>query len=209
MGGSSKPSKPEMSSSEKAQHAVAAAEWDHYKQNYAPLENRYLQDSQKDYTDRAQAQSRSQVMRGGTDSMRLSALGGGVSNVASTIGNAATASDVESANKAQTLRDERMVGALGIGRNVATNTTTSMSSLARTGARGAIGDMQNKLRVDTAKQKAIASLATKAAYAAAGAVPPPGPEGGPEVVDLKPNGGSLSQIGQQRQWAPPPSVRRH
>lgn len=208
MGGSS-PSKPKMSSSEKAQHAVAAAEWDHYKQNYVPLENQYLKDSQKDYTGRAQAQSRSQAMKQGTESMQLSALGGGMSSVASTIGNAQTRSDVESANNAQSLRDDRMLGALGIGRNIATGTTSSMSSLARTGARGAIGDMQNKLRVDTAKQQAMANIAKNAAKAAAGLPPDEGPEGGPEVVDLKPNGGSLSQIGQQRQWAPPPSVRRH
>ena len=210
MGGSSssKPKKPKMSSSEKAQHAVAAAEWDHYKQNYAPLENTYLRDSLKDYAGRTKAQSSSQVMREGTEAMRLSALGGGVSKTASTIGNALGDARVEAANNAKLKRDERMVGALGVGRGVATNTSSSMQSLARTGARGSIGKMQNKLRVDMAREKAIASFAANSARMAAG-MASESPPGGPEVVDLNPPSDSLSQLGQQRQWAPPPSVRRH
>ncbi|MCP1316852.1 hypothetical protein [Halomonas sp. 707B3] len=152
MGGSS-PSKPEMTLSEKAQHAVAAAEWDHYKQNYAPLENRYLSDSRKDYEGRTQAQSASQVMREGTEAMRLSALGGGVSKVGGTVADALTMSNVESASSAQQLRDNRMTGALGIGRDIATGTTSSMASLARTGAQGSINNMRNKLTVDMAKDR--------------------------------------------------------
>lgn len=207
MGGSSSPSKPKMSSSEKAQHAVAAAEWGHYKQNYAPLENRYLSDSQKDYSARGGAQARSQVMREGTEAMQLSALRGGVSDVASTVANASTASGVESAGSSQALRDERMVGALGVGRGVAANTTNSMSSLAQTGAQGAIGDMRNKLTVNMARDRALPSLAMNSARMAAGM-----PSDGGDAPEYSSNIGTLRNATtrqQQNSWAPPPSIRRH
>jgi hypothetical protein len=51
-----------------------------------------------------------------------------------------------------------MAGALGVGRELATDTNRSLSSLANTGARGAINDMQNKLRVDTARSAARAQV---------------------------------------------------
>lgn len=156
--GGSKPSKPEMSQSEKVQHAVSAAEWDRYKNTYMPLEADYLKDSGRDYSDRGRAQASSAVMREGTDAMRLSALGGGTSSTADTVGAALTEGRVGATRAAQLERDGRMAGALGVGREIATDTNRSLSSLAQTGARGAINDMQNKLRVDTARSAARAEM---------------------------------------------------
>lgn len=156
--GGSKPSKPEMSESEKVQHAVSAAEWDHYKNTYVPLEGEYLRDSGRDFGDRGRAQTASTVMRQGTDAMRLSALGGGVSSTADTVGSALTEGNVGATHAAQLERDGRMAGALGVGREIATDTNRSLSSLANTGARGAINNMQNKLRVDTARSAARAQV---------------------------------------------------
>jgi hypothetical protein len=170
--GGSKPSKPEMSESEKAQHAVAAAEWDHYKENYVPLENQYLKDSQKDFGDRARGQASSAVMREGTEAARLSALSGGTSRVADTVGSALTSANVEATHKAQQGRDGRMAGALGVGREIATDTSQNMSRLARSGARTSIGHMQNKLQVDMArdrlKMKAAKAVGEAAASGGAG-----------------------------------------
>lgn len=156
--GGSKPSKPQMSQSEKVQHAVSAAEWDHYKSTYVPLEGEYLSDSGRDFSDRGRAQASSAVMRQGTDAMRLSALGGGVSAVGDTVGAALTEGKVGATHAAQAERDARMTGALGVGREIATDTNRSLSSLSQTGARGAISDMQNKLRVDTARSEARAQM---------------------------------------------------
>lgn len=156
--GGSSPKKAEMSTSEKTQHAVAAAEWDHYKSTYAPIENDYLSDSQRSFEERGRAQASSSVMREGTDAMRLSALGGGVSKAAAAVGNAATESQVAATSAAQQERDTRMTGALGVGREIATDTNRSLSSLSSTGARGAISEMQNKLKVDSARSAARAQM---------------------------------------------------
>lgn len=156
--GGDEPEKAKMSQSEKAQHAVSAAEWDHYKKTYAPLEDKYLSDSQRSFEDRGRAQASSSVMREGTDAMRLSALGGGVSGAASAVGNAVTQSQVAATSGAQQERDARMTGALGVGREIATDTNRSLSSLSSTGARGAIGEMQNKLKVDSARSAARAQM---------------------------------------------------
>lgn len=166
--GGSKPSKPEMSKSEKVQHAVAAAEWDHYKDTYVPLENQYLSDSQRNLEGRARANTSSAVMREGTDAMRLSALGGGVSRSAGILGSGLTAAKVGATHGAQSERDARMAGALGVGREIATDTTRSLSSLANTGARGAINDMQNKLMVSNARAQMVGAIAGAGIAAATG-----------------------------------------
>lgn len=157
-GGGSEPEKPKMSIGEKTQHATAAAEWDHYKSTYRPLERQYLSDAQKNLEDRGQAQASTSVMREGTDAMRMAALGGGVSGAASAVGNASTAARTKAASVAEQERDSRVTGALGVGRELATDSTRSLGSLATTGARGAINDMNNKLTVDTARSKARAEM---------------------------------------------------
>lgn len=155
MAGSS-PSKPKMSAGEKANHAAAAAEWDHYKSTYVPLEGEYLSDSQKDFTARGQAQADSAVMREGTDNLRLSALSGGTSSSAGALGDALTGARTSATAEAQQKRDGRMAGALGIGRELATDTSSSLSALGRTGARESINKMQSDLKADTARNAAVA-----------------------------------------------------
>ncbi len=157
-GGGSAPQKPKMSAAEKTQYAVSAAEWDRYKTAYAPLEEQYLSDAQRNFENRGRAQASSSVMREGTEAMRLSALGGGVTGAASAVGNAAMQSRVAATSGAQQERDARMAGALGIGREIATDTNRSLSSLANTGAQGAINEMQNKLKVDSARSAARAQM---------------------------------------------------
>lgn len=152
----SSPSKPEMSKGEKAQQAVAAAEWDHYKATYAPLEKEYLSDSQKNFEDRSQAQASSAVMRGGTDSLRLSALGGGTSESAGRLGSALAESNVKATSEAQQKRDARMAGAIGVGRELAADTEQSLSALGRTGARQSIKRMQSEAKADAKRDQAVA-----------------------------------------------------
>lgn len=150
------PEKPGMSAAEKTQHAVAAAEWDHYKANYQPIERQYLADSQKDRSARATGQASSAVMREGTDAMRLAALGGGTTSVAGAVGGALAEGRVGAVNAERQERDARIAGALGVGRQLATDTTRSLSSLGRMGASTAINTMQNKLKVDNARSAARA-----------------------------------------------------
>lgn len=159
MGGSSSPSKAEMSAGEKASLASGMAEWDHYKSNYAPLEKEYLEASDKDYTDRARAQAASAVMRGGTDGMRQAGAMGGITDASAAVAEGLTTGKTSATNSAQTLRDQRLVGALGVGRELATDTTTSMATLARSGASGSITKMQADLQRSTAKSAAIGQVA--------------------------------------------------
>lgn len=168
MGGSS-PSKPEMSGAEKAQHAVAAAEWDHYKTNYAPLEGEYLSDSQRDFEARGRAQASSSVMREGTKNLQLSALGGGTSSTAGSLGSALTGAETSATSGAQEKRDARMAGALGIGRELAADTTSSLSALGRTGARNSISKLQSDLKVSQARSAARAQAVGTLAGAGAAA----------------------------------------
>ena len=211
--GGSKPSKPEMSKSEKVQHATSAAEWDHYKDTYVPIEKKYLKDSQKDFGDRGRAQSSSSVMRNGTDNLRLSALSGGTSDAGSVVGSAVTSSNVAATSSAQQERDSRMAGALGVGREIATDTNRSLGSLSSTGARGAISEMQNKLKVDTARDKAVAQAlgsvagSATAAYVGRGKTAPTATPS--STNSLYTNAGlNRSATQMQGQWAPPPSARR-
>lgn len=161
------PKKPEMSIGEKTQHAVAAAEWDHYKAQYQPIERDYLRDAQLDRSDRARSQASSAVMREGTDAMRLAALGGGVSGAGGAVGNAMTEARVGATAAEREERDGRILGALGVGRQLATDTTRSLSALGRSGAQGAIGEMRNKLKVDTARSAARAQMIGSVAGAGA------------------------------------------
>lgn len=211
--GGSKPSKPEMSQSEKVQYAVAAAEWDHYKNTYMPLEGEYLRDSGRDFGDRGRAQASSAVMREGTGAMRLSALGGGTSSTADAVGAALTEGKVGATHAAQLERDGRMAGALGVGREIATDTNRSLSSLANTGARGAINNMENKLRVDTARSAARAQMIGSLAGAGAAAymgrsrtTPTNIPTAENSLYTNAALQSTSSQM--QAQWAPPPSARR-
>lgn len=166
-GGGSSPSKPEMSKAEKAQHAVSAAEWDHYKETYAPLEKEYLSDSQKNFEDRGRAQASSAVMREGTDALRLSALGGGTSEVAGDLGRALSESDVRATSEAQQKRDARMTGALGVGRELAADTEQSLSALGRTGANQSIQRMRSKAKAEARKQQAYSQAIGQVAGAGA------------------------------------------
>ena len=154
----SKPEKPKMSSQEKTQLAASKAEWDHYQSQYQPIERDYLKDSAQDHGDRTRAQGGAQVMREGTDSMRLAALGGGVSQAGGAVGNALTSTDVQGTGAERAERDGRMIGSLGVGREIATDTQRSLSGLARAGASSAIGEMHNKLKVDSARSAARAQM---------------------------------------------------
>lgn len=210
--GGSKPSKPEMSTSEKAQHAVSAAEWDHYKSTYAPIESEYLSDSQRSFEDRSRAQTSSSMMREGTDAMRLSALAGGVSKSADAVGSALTGGKVEATSAAQQERDARMAGALGVGREVATDTNRSLTSLSTTGARGAISEMQNKLKVSSARDAAMAQAAGSLAGSAtavymgrSGSTPTNTPTAGNSLYTNAALQPTSTQM--QGRWAPPPGAR--
>jgi hypothetical protein len=185
MGGS--PDKPEMSGAEKAQHAVAAAEEDHYQSNYAPLGGEYLSDSQKDFGDRGRAQASSTVMREGTQNLQLSALGGGTSPAAGALGSALTGAQTSATAGAQEKRDARMAGALGIGRELSADTTSSLSALGRTGARNSISKMQSDLKVSQARSAARAQAV--GSLAGAGMAAYGGGGGGGQV-----NGGFTTQV---------------
>ncbi|WP_075881451.1 hypothetical protein [Vreelandella massiliensis] len=209
--GGDKPDKPEMSKAEKAQHAVSAAEWDHYKETYAPLEDEYLKDSQKEFGDRGRAQASSKVMREGTEATRLAALGGGVSTSADAIGTALTGSKVGATHKAQLERDSRMSGALGIGREIATDTNRSLSGLARSGSQDAISKMQNDLKVDSARSAARSQALGAIAGAGASMYAGGGSGGRTPTADnsLYTNAGlQRSSTQMQSQWAPAPKYRR-
>jgi len=162
------PKKPEMSISEKTQLAASAAEWRHYKRQFQPIEEQQLSDSARDFSDRAEAQGNSSVFRAGTGSLQAAAFTGGVSRSAGAVGGALTSSGVSAVGAERSERDERMVGTIGIGRKIATDTQSSLSGLARSGANTAIAEMQNKLKVDTARSSARAkSLGSLAGAGAA------------------------------------------
>lgn len=175
--GGDEPEKPKMSAQEKTKIAASKAEWDHYKSQYRPIEGDYLEAAGQDHSARTEAQGNAQVMREGTSNLQLAALGGGTSSAAGGVAGALTESGVRGAAAERQERDARMGGALGIGRDMATDTQRSLSGLARSGAQTAIGEMNNKLKVDSARSAARAQMIGSLAGAGA-AVYAKGKKGG-------------------------------
>lgn len=196
--GGSKPSKPKMSIQEKTQLAASKAEWDHYKKQYQPIERDYLRDSSVDHSARASAEADTGVMREGTESLRLAALGGGSSSVAGALGAARSEARNAAIAAERQERDQRMAGALGIGRELATDSQRSLSGLARAGSQTAVAKMQNKLKVDSARSEARASMLGSLAGAGASMYLSSGGQSGSQATSTQ----------NQHEWAPPPVVRR-
>lgn len=170
--GGDKPKKPKMSQAEKVDAAVANAQWNHYKENYAPLERSFLADSVRDHSARAKANADNATFRAGTSGLAQLGASGTSGRTGSTVGNALAASREAAIAAERSDRDKRTLSALGVGRELATDSASSLGTLGRMGAQTSINEMHNKLKVDQAKtaarQKMIGSVVGAAAGAYAG-----------------------------------------